>query len=43
VVAPTSAGTFTIPAHRGHSYLVQQVADPAELHVFAMTIGAPSS
>lgn len=43
-VAPTSAGTFTIPARKGDSYLVQQVADPTTSLPFAEVTGtAPAT
>src|SRR5204862_3631879 len=43
VVAPTSAGTFTIPARAGHDYLVERVAAPTTALPYAPVTGSPAT
>ena len=43
VVAPTSAGTFTIPAQPAHSYLVERVSAPTSSAGYAPVTGTPAT
>jgi hypothetical protein len=43
VVSPTSAGTFTIPAQVGKSYLVERTAVPTNSQAFAPVSGAQAT
>lgn len=42
VVAPTTAGTFTVPTRAGTSYLIERASDPTTALPFAPVTGTPA-
>jgi hypothetical protein len=43
IVRPTDAGTFTVPARAGHSYLIEPMASPTTALPYAPVAGTPAT